>query len=527
MASETVDLDVFFSIPSPPPSLLCPERFAGITHESKLAVAKTLKADYVHRHGFINEAGFHNHCSHHLLAAFALGAPPQLLNAIYDAHEVRTLPALKSPGAITQENFYDHLGDKKYYAAYLQFFQQILLEKGAAAVIEEYVFSREANFAENTPGKQPRQMLLRFFAALYHSMIYVGYGLEFGILGLVAEGLAQTPCHPVHMPGLLTPEDFETAETAQSANGTPLHTLTSKLSSLLLNVPKDVSAAPEAAKNTDKADVHAFAILSRILSDERFSPSALGLEPTDDVLAVMIDYLNKTADTRRDVFLSYSQEWLPDLHNAGNIERKIEELSWMNALLYGVGGWYKRDISPNKKFNADFFAMHMVTSTLFFPPLVAYLSTASTTLLLRTYFRTSLAWWVSRGRPALPIREFYASTTPTPAQYGADAVKPAQGTLAPETITPNAWLPIVQTCLMHTDDHLCKIQRTLAHFAKLYGDRPAGSLAGENADQDRLDGVELIDGTLFVRIAALTADRIGWMREGQEFIFWDLNASFD
>ena len=31
-------------------------------------------------------------------------------------------------------------------------------------------------------------MLSRFYARIYHPLIYVGYGLEFGLLGMVAEG---------------------------------------------------------------------------------------------------------------------------------------------------------------------------------------------------------------------------------------------------------------------------------------------------------------------------------------------------
>ena len=34
-------------------------------------------------------------------------------------------------------------------------------------------------------------MLSRFYARIYHPLIYVGYGLEFGLLGMVAEGAKQ------------------------------------------------------------------------------------------------------------------------------------------------------------------------------------------------------------------------------------------------------------------------------------------------------------------------------------------------
>ena len=73
-----------------------------------------------------------------------------------------------------------------YYEAYLKFFTGVLLEKTASATIEEYIFSPEAN----SPSGEglASGMLSRFYARIYHPLIYVGYGLEFGLLGMVAEG---------------------------------------------------------------------------------------------------------------------------------------------------------------------------------------------------------------------------------------------------------------------------------------------------------------------------------------------------
>lgn len=134
--------------------------------------------------------------------------------------------------------------------------------------------------------------------------------------------------------------------------------------------------------------------------------------------------------------------------------------------------------------------MHAVTSSLFLPAYRAYTSPASFTVLLRVFFRTTLTWYISRGRAPLQIRDFYEKTNPTPAP------KPADKLAAPADANP--WLPIVQQSLIHSDDHLPKTQRALAHFAQVYGDRVAGTFGG-------LDGAEVVDGTLFVRVAELTA----------------------
>ena len=140
--------------------------------------------------------------------------------------------------------------------------------------------------------------------------------------------------------------------------------------------------------------------------------------------------------------------------------------------------------------------MHVLTSSLFLPPFVAYLSPRASTLLLRKHFATGLAWWVARGRPTLDIRPFYAHTAP-------DA-------------TPNPWLGLVEGALVHTDDHFVKAQRTLLHFATVYGERAPGTFDGA-----LLKGAEILDGSLFVRVAQLTAASMAG-----EGAFWEFTGFF-
>ena len=116
---------------------------------------------------------------------------------------------------------------------------------------------------------------------------------------------------------------------------------------------------------------------------------------------------------------------------------------------------------------------------------------------------------------------------------------------------------------MHPNEHLCKAQRALWHFAECYGgvgrgafaslahvaSSPAStvgatagsaqssglssqegaalSTAGAHGAEGGLDGAEYLDGTLFVRAAGITANRLGWMREGQEQRGWDFNGFFN
>ena len=80
------------------------------------------------------------------------------------------------------------VGYHSYYEAYLKFFTGVLLEKTASATIEEYIFSPKANIEPPQPGQPPMQMVNRLFSGLLHPLIHTGYGAEFGLLGMFAEG---------------------------------------------------------------------------------------------------------------------------------------------------------------------------------------------------------------------------------------------------------------------------------------------------------------------------------------------------
>jgi Questin oxidase-like len=116
-----------------------------------------------------------------------MGASSELLDAAYETHKVYQRKAFQSPEPITTENFADHLGDKKYYQSYLKFFSDELLTKGTSKTLETYLYSKQANFADEEGQKSPL-MFARFIGGVFHPLIHVGYGLEFGLPGMVAEG---------------------------------------------------------------------------------------------------------------------------------------------------------------------------------------------------------------------------------------------------------------------------------------------------------------------------------------------------
>lgn len=170
--------------------------------------------------------------------------------------------------------------------------------------------------------------------------------------------------------------------------------------------------------------------------------------------------------------------------------------------------------------------MHLVTSSLFLPSFVNVLSTPSAVLLLRTYFAFSLIFYIARGRPAFSIAEFYKATSASPSAPGA-LPQSAQDTLPPAG-NPSPWSQIVQTTLVHPNEHLCKLQRALLHYAEELGGTAPGTFAKTSEGTgSAYTGAEVLDGTLFVRVAGLTAGRLGWMREGQEKREWDFVGFFE
>ncbi|KIK04430.1 hypothetical protein K443DRAFT_93183 [Laccaria amethystina LaAM-08-1] len=443
-------LDAFELFPAPSHlykgGLLPPRFWPGQTPASIATLRQILKDNHEKWHIYFNTRGFHNHAAHTVIALWALGANEEILSAAYRYASSYLLPSFESPCSINEGNWKTHLGDEKYYQAYISFFTEEVKAKGINAVLEEYVFATSANYVLGHT-EQP-QMLGRLLDGVVHPLIHVGYGVEFGLPGMVIEGLAWAAVHQ-------------------------------GLSSVL--VPQTLFSEPASEKKVHPT--HAFTVLERVISDPRLAGPFNDADPHD--------VTNKCGQ----VIKEYVDQWQPE----GGVAKHVEELLWVNSLIYGVGG-----LGECEKFNADFFYMHLVTSSIFLPSLCARLTEQSQSLFLRSYFLVCLSLYVWRGRPALDIARFFANdTTLHPAD---DSTPHAEGlaSSSPSGVTPNPWLSVIQTSLVHPDEHVPKLQRALCHLAELFGGTPAGYF--KNTE---LKDAEVIDGTLFVRTAILSAKRTG------------------
>ncbi|KAL4070131.1 hypothetical protein V8B97DRAFT_1965781 [Scleroderma yunnanense] len=491
MSSEAMtNLDVLFPAPTLPPSVLSPQRFPGASIESLAALQYVLKDNHKKWHIFVNDLKFHNHITHRALALYALGSNGAPIRTFYQQDAQTQRPVIEPPEAITSTNFFEHLQDARYYLAYVAFFSKEVDDKGATRVLEEYIFS-ETYRSQDSALNQP-EMLNLFLSGLLHAFIHVGHGLEFGLKGMVVEGLALMAVHDPDGKNIFPPSFFDSVPQAAEE----------QVTRLLLSLTLDRKVVDDCVLTTN--DTHVFDIIARILKDDHLRVECVQHSGKEYKRAV-----NEHGPAIR----QYVAQWTINMTRPGEVERKIEELSWACTILYAIGGF-----DEAKGFAAEFFLMHLVTSSLFLPSVIAYLTPRSQALLLRGYLSTVLTWWVSRGRPALNIKSFMALTS---AQPTSPTFQRHVGEITVEKEVPNTFLPIIQSAILHPNDHLPKIQRSFAHFSALYGRRPAGYF-----DSTELEGAELLDGSLFFRAARLTMDYMGWVREGQPAKMWHMGGFF-
>lgn len=472
-------LDDFFPPPTAPLSRLSPRTWPGITPQTTETLRGILKDSHVKWHVFfLRDYRPHNHSVHCALAQWAMGADEEIIKAAYALDSTLQIPKFKSPEKITADNFDEHLGDDEYYSAYFDYFTDVVRSKGVSTALEEYVFNVKANFVVGRNADKQPEMLNRFMDGIIHPLIHVGNGLEFGLPGLVVEGLAWTAVHFTSSTAVIPPSLWKTsAATVES------------LTSRFLGLGKQTPTAPA------QGNTHAFTVLARTLKDQRFDAI-----PAAEHYAVVYSNVESKYG---DAVAEHVRAWSFDRTDPKEVERKIEELVWACAVIYAISGW-----SKTEPFNSDFFHVHLVTSSLFLPSIAAVLKPASQELLLRSYFAVCLTWWIGRGRPGFDIPAFFAgtSTYPTPLHPPPpphkDALPSAE---SPKAAMPNPWFPLIEEAVVIPDDHFPKTIRALAHYGEVYGRRVPGQ---PDFVDTELPFAERIDGTLFIRAAVLTNEKL-------------------
>jgi hypothetical protein len=164
--------------------------------------------------------------------------------------------------------------------------------------------------------------------------------------------------------------------------------------------------------------------------------------------------------------------------------------------------------------------MHMITSSIPVASIAYSVSVEAQRKLLAGYLAIVIATYVVRGPPpsSLPIKSFFAAPLASIQPDPARILPPRARVLTVGDQGPNPWITLLPYALRHPEEHVPKIVRALAHWAHAFGSTPAGRW--KQADIG-LDGIEHMDGTIFVRAALLTIRRVGEEKTREEDRNWD------
>ncbi|KAN0065322.1 hypothetical protein ACQY0O_001158 [Thecaphora frezii] len=379
--------------------------------DAKDKAAQLLQDNHEKHHCFFNAMGFHNHAAHQILADYSIGATAEQLEARYKREVSHYLAGFKladrskydpysTPNTTVEKvdltNWTDFFGRPSHYWSYLHFFDAELKSRGLAECLEWFVMSDEAN-------RDGRHMLARFYGSVIHGLIHFGYGAEFDLLPVAAEGLAMTACTSVRHLHLF-PNGWEKQE-------------------------------PHAAP----APKRLVPLMKEMLEDDRLSPEALGLTSKNGGLP---DEPFEAGGKAAGLINEYADRWAltakpteDDVH----LDAAIADLAWYSALVVGAVPRLE------KYYRHDFFLMHANNAHLFTPALVPLLSKQNQRTYLRALLRTYLHLWVARGRPMFT------------AQHWKDEADPARAV---------SWDRMFEMAREDDDEHLPKAIRALHYFSK-------------------------------------------------------------
>ncbi|KIM42122.1 hypothetical protein M413DRAFT_409215 [Hebeloma cylindrosporum] len=453
----------------------------GITAASKKLTEDLLLKDAEDHHGFFRASGFHNHLSHHILAAYDMGATPHHLQHVYDKEAAyqrpRVLEEKDKSIVVNKDNWVQYLGNQSAYGAFVTFFSEEVKQLGVTASLEKYVYNEDVN-------KEGITMLTRAMSGALHPFILLGYGAEFGNDTLIATGLAQTA---IHVPVAGTVFDVDKNPPSQSI--TLLELLRKVYDSDILHPPMPYD--PDAFVN---------ARMKKAIADGR------GEE------LVKLCGLYHISDNITDAELA----------------QKTEECICLATLLFGATG------KKGRKPRLDFFLMHLLTSSLFLRPMLALLRKAEhKAALLRAYVPVMLLITLARGRPRIdPELLMSYSDVPRPPSVGQANIQPGPTSTGNpgDDADFNPWPALIEGALYHPDSHVLKAMRTLIFAAQHFGDKGPGEFVGacgsgpDGKKEETHVGISKVDGTVFVRAAGVMMDNLGWLGRGQKEGEWDRSA---
>lgn len=311
-------------------------------------VKELLQKNHEKWHMYFRNVAGHNHIPHAILSTLAMGGGPQDLRRAYDDGEAiqRPMPPLDLTvvkGMRDTETFRKHMQILDQYPNFLEFFKQEIAAMGSwQAVIKKYCFGGTplADF-----------MLCQLYEGLYHPVIHMGFGVEFNLPNLVAEGLAQAASHdPMYIDVF-----FQRAETLGKSGTIPRKPLADIYREVRAN--ESIRTAPRLPDGPWKV-----------------RDGVLGRAMPDIVRAAAQFQVERTQE---------------------DIDRATAEM--ISCAAWTCGGIHKE----GKERKIDFFLMHNVTSSIFFTAFSRqdWLSIEDKARLIEYKARLDLVWYAASAAP--------------------------------------------------------------------------------------------------------------------------------
>lgn len=373
------------------------------TKQSAEAASRILQENHEKYNLFFNNAGFHNHIVHQVLTLYGLGAPAEVLEKHYEANQgYQQGPKALHPGNVEamqdRDVFKKYLGKMEYTHDYLEFFTREIEKKGVEATLQEYLFSGD---------ETAEDLLARLFAGFLHPLIHLGFGLEFNQPLVIAEALAETAVHDNWIRPFFVEAEKQAAQTKTS------------------------KSLPELLE-----DVHA---------DKKLSTAA----EWDD------------ANKIRDGILARAPQEM--LKYAAQFKVQPNQLAEKTAEMTSAAIFYTAAAqNPPKQIKFDFYFMHCVNSSVFWPTInaIPWLSTQNKIRLLEWKGRMDLVMYASRRSPKL-LGEEIAGYVPNDMERGSSG----------------SWLALARRLyeIPSDDGHAVKLLRAVAHgeeICKPFDDAP-------------------------------------------------------
>lgn len=299
-------------------------------------------------------------------------------------------------------------------------------------------------------------------------MIHIGYGLEFDIPGIVAEGLAMAACTEENYVGLVpklpeldTSALLPTQAQAYAENATSTakdymssivdslsHQITARLG--MSDKPAGTPAADRSAEEKENAskdtppylkDNTLFQIFNQIRKDPAFDKLFTG----KDEMRYKILLNDKDAVDR---MKHYLDKWTLE-ENTKDIQAKFKEVYTLVAVALGSTGIRKDHPGVLK---LDFFIMHALTSSEFLHQYIHKVAPSESVSLLKAHVAITMVYYITSGRPDFNIDGLLNYKSPNHDEK-----------------SNNNWLVTFDKALTCDEPHVIKSVRSCAVAQVIYG----------------------------------------------------------